>query len=219
MDSQLNLILLGPPGAGKGTQAARLRAEFALPVIATGELLRASVEEGSRLGLAARAYMDAGGLVPDDLIVAIALDRVDEEDANAGFILDGFPRTTMQADALARHLSKTRRRITLAVLFKVSDTEIVRRIAGRRVCVDAGHTYHMEHHRPRNPGRCDYDNSPLIQRDDDTLEVVGRRLEVYHEQTAPLIEYYGRRGLLTRIGATAPPAEVSELIRTAITTR
>ena len=152
MPPQLNLILIGPPGAGKGTQADRLREDFRLPFISTGEMLRTNVKEGTELGRAAKAHMDAGGLVPDDLIVAMAAERLDEDDTQDGFILDGFPRTTAQAEALEEQLDSEGRRITAAVLLAVPDAEIIKRIAGRRVCVKAGHNYHVDYDPPKNPG-------------------------------------------------------------------
>jgi adenylate kinase len=218
MPSQLNLILIGPPGAGKGTQADRLREDFRLPFISTGDMLRANVKEGTELGKAAKAHMDAGGLVPDDLIVAMAAERLDQDDTRDGFILDGFPRTSAQADALAAQLEKQNRRITGALLLEVPDAEIVKRIAGRRVCVKAGHNYHVDYDPPKVPDVCDQDGSRLIQRDDDKPDVVLKRLEVYHEQTAPLVDYYDERGLLRRVDGTRPPAEVHDHIRAVIAT-
>jgi adenylate kinase len=218
MPSQLNLILIGPPGAGKGTQADRLREDFRLPFISTGDMLRANVKEGTELGKAAKAHMDTGGLVPDDLIVAMAAERLDEDDTADGFILDGFPRTTGQAEALEHQLQREGRRITAALLLDVPDAEIIKRIAGRRVCVKAGHNYHVDYDPPKNPGVCDQDGSRLIQRDDDRPEVVEKRLAVYREQTAPLVEFYDERGLLRRVDGTRTPAEVHDHIRAVIAT-
>lgn len=218
MPSQLNLILIGPPGAGKGTQADRLREDFRIPFISTGDMLRANVKQGTELGKAAKAHMDTGGLVPDDLIVAMAAARLDQDDTQDGFILDGFPRTTAQAQALAHQLDKEGRRITAALLLEVPDAEIVRRIAGRRVCVKSGHNYHVDFDPPKTPGVCDQDGSRLIQREDDKPEVVEKRLAVYHEQTAPLVEFYDERGLLRRIDGTRAPAEVHDHIRAVIAT-
>ncbi len=218
MPPQLNLILIGPPGAGKGTQADRLREDFRLPFISTGEMLRANVKDGTALGAEAKGYMDAGGLVPDELIVAIAMDRLDRDDTRDGFILDGFPRTTAQADALEEHLADGGRRITAALLLEVPDEEIVKRIAGRRVCVKAGHNYHVDYDPPKNPGVCDQDGSRLIQREDDRPEVVQKRLAVYHEQTASLVDFYDERGLLRRVDGTRTPAEVHDHIRALIAT-
>jgi adenylate kinase len=218
MPPQLNLILIGPPGAGKGTQADRLREDFRLPFISTGEMLRANVKEGTELGKAAKAHMDAGGLVPDDLIVAMAAERLDADDTRDGFILDGFPRTTAQAQALDRQLDGEGRHITAALLLEVPDAEIVKRIAGRRVCIKADHNYHVDYDPPKNPGICDQDGSRLIQRDDDKPEVVQKRLAVYHDQTAPLVNYYDERGLLRRVDGTRTPAEVHDHIRAVIAT-
>jgi adenylate kinase len=218
MPPQLNLILIGPPGAGKGTQAERLREDFRLPFISTGDMLRANVKDETELGKAAKAHMDAGGLVPDDLIVAMAAERLDHEDTRDGFILDGFPRTTAQADALAAQLERQDRHITAALLLEVPDEQIVKRIAGRRVCIKAGHNYHVDFDPPKNPGICDQDGSRLMQRDDDKPEVVQKRLAVYHESTAPLVNYYDERGLLRRIDGTRTPAEVHDHIRAVIAT-
>src|ERR1700685_1697749 len=174
--SELNLILIGPPGAGKGTQADKLRDDFRLPFISTGEMLRANVKDGTELGIEAKKYMDAGELVPDELIVKMAAERLDEPDAQDGFILDGFPRTIEQAKALDQQLSELRRRITTAILIDVPDDELVRRISGRRVCVKNGHNYHVEFDPPKREDICDQDGSRLIQRDDDKPDVVRNRL-------------------------------------------
>jgi adenylate kinase len=216
--SELNLILFGPPGAGKGTQADRLRADFQLPFISTGEMLRANVKEGTDLGKQAQQYMDAGELVPDDVIVAMAAERLQQDDAQDGFILDGFPRTLEQAKALGQQLSGLGRRVTAALLIDVPDEEVIRRLSGRRVCVKAGHNYHVEFDPPKNEGVCDQDGSRLIQRDDDKPDVVRNRLRVYHEQTEPLIEYYDEQGVMRRIDGTREPAEVHGHIRAVIAT-
>lgn len=218
MPPQLNLILFGPPGAGKGTQAQRLREDFALPFISTGEMLRAHVKRGTELGKAAKAHMDSGGLVPDELILAMAAERLDADDTQDGFILDGFPRTTGQAEALEDQLQREGRRITAVLLLEVADDEIIRRIAGRRVCAKTGHNYHIDYDPPKHAGVCDQDGSHLIQRDDDRPEVVQKRLSVYHEQTAPLVEFYDERGLLRRVDGTRTPAEVHDHIRALIAT-
>jgi adenylate kinase len=216
--SELNLILFGPPGAGKGTQADRLRADFQLAFISTGDMLRANVKDETDLGKQAKRYMDAGDLVPDDVIVAMAAERLQQDDAKDGFILDGFPRTLEQAKALEKQLSELGRRVTAALLIDVPDEEVVRRLSGRRVCVKAGHNYHVEFDPPKNDGVCDQDGSRLIQRDDDKPEVITNRLHVYHEQTEPLIEYYDEQGVMRRIDGTREPAEVHDHIRAVIAT-
>jgi adenylate kinase len=215
---ELNLILFGPPGAGKGTQAERLKLDFRLPFISTGDMLRQNVKEGTELGKRAKEFMDAGDLVPDELIVAMAAERLHESDAQDGFILDGFPRTIEQAKALDNQLTEMKRRVTAAILIDVPDEEVVRRISGRRVCVKAGHNYHIEFDPPKREGICDQDGSRLIQRDDDKPDVVRNRLEVYHNQTEPLIEYYDKQGLMRRIDGTRSPEEVHDHIRAVIAT-
>jgi adenylate kinase len=216
--SELNLILFGPPGAGKGTQAGRLQEDFQLPFISTGDMLRTNVKEQTDLGKQAKEYMDAGELVPDQLIVAMITDRLQDEDARDGFILDGFPRNIEQAKALDKQLSELGRRVTAALLIDVPDEEVVRRLAGRRVCVKAGHNYHVEFDPPKHEDVCDQDGSRLIQRDDDKPDVIKNRLRVYHENTEPLVEYYDEHGLMRRIDGTRPAAEVHDHIRAVIAT-
>ena len=216
--SELNLILFGPPGAGKGTQAARLQEDFRLPYVATGDILRAAVREGTELGQKAKGFMDAGKLVPDDLLIDLVVDRIGSDDARDGFILDGFPRTRAQADALAEAFDRLGRRITAVLLFDVPDEDLVRRISGRRVSVKTGRVYHVETDPPKHEGRCDVDGSRLVQRDDDQPDVVKRRLDVYHEQTEPLVSYYDERGLLRRIDGTRSPTEVHDHVRAVLAT-
>jgi adenylate kinase len=217
--SDLNLILLGPPGAGKGTQAERLREDFGLPHISTGDILRAQVAEGTELGKQAQRYMDAGELVPDDIIVGMIRDRINTGDARDGFLLDGFPRNVNQADALAEALAELDRRLTAALLVDVPDDELVRRLAGRRVCLkNPSHIYHVEFDPPKHEGVCDQDGSRLIQREDDKEETIRKRLDVYHSQTEPLIDYYDRAGLLRRFDGRRSAEEVHDHLRAAVAT-
>jgi adenylate kinase len=216
--SELNLILLGPPGAGKGTQAERLRADFSLAHISTGDMLRAQVAEGTELGAQAQRYMNAGELVPDEVIIGMIVQRIGAPDARDGFLLDGFPRNEQQADALGEALGTLERRLLAVLLIEVSDDEVVRRLGGRRVCAKSGHVYHLEFDPPKHEGICDQDGSRLIQRDDDREDTIRKRLEVYHEQTAPLIDYYEQAGLLRRFDGRRPANEVNDHIRATLAT-
>ncbi len=216
--SELNLILLGPPGAGKGTQAERLTDDFNLPYIATGNILRDAVKDETPLGKKAKGFMDAGDLVPDDVITGVILEAVEGDAARDGFLLDGFPRTVPQADALQKGMEKLDRRLTAAILIEVPDEEVIRRLSGRRVSVKTGRVYHIEFDPPKYEGRCDVDGSRLVQRDDDKPETVANRLKVYREQTRPLISYYDDRGLLRRFDGTRSPTEVHDHIRATIAT-
>jgi adenylate kinase len=218
VSQELNLILLGPPGAGKGTQAARLVQDFNLPWASTGDMLREAVAEGTDLGKQAKEYMDGGNLVPDDLIVGVIVERISQEDCLDGFLLDGFPRTIGQADALAAALEGVGRKVTATLLVDVPDEELLKRLTGRRVCVANGHGYHVEFDPPKHEGVCDQDGSRLIQRDDDTEEVITNRLSVYHDQTEPLVEYYEQRGVLRRFDGTRSQTEVHDHIRAALAT-
>ena len=217
--SELNLILLGPPGAGKGTQAERLREDFGVPHVSTGDMLRAQVSDGTELGLEAKKYMDAGELVPDEVIVGMIVDRVSDADAGDGFLLDGFPRNEPQAQALAQALGGLDRRLTAVLAIEVSDDEVVSRLAGRRVCVkNPGHIYHVDFDPPKHESICDQDGARLIQRDDDREETIRKRLRVYHAQTAPLIDYYDGAGLLRRFDGRRSADEVHARIRATLAT-
>ena len=216
--SELNLILLGPPGSGKGTQGERLQEDLHLPYYATGDILRAAVRDETELGRTAKQYMDSGDLVPDEVIVGVIAERIDSSEALDGFILDGFPRTTPQAEALDAKLSELGRAVTAVLLIDVSDDEVVRRLGGRRTCEANGHVFHVEFEPPKQEGVCDIDGSPLIVRDDDKPEVIRKRLETYHEKTEPLVSYYDSRSVLRRIEGEAAPDEVADQVRRTLAT-
>jgi adenylate kinase len=215
--SELNLILLGPPGAGKGTQAEKLTEDFGLPYYATGNILRDAVANGTELGKKAKEYMDNGDLVPDDVIIGVILEALASDEAANGFLLDGFPRTVPQADALHDALEKVGRSISAVLLIDVPDDEVVKRLSGRRVS-KSGRVYHVDFDPPKHPDRCDIDGSPLIQRDDDKPETIRKRLAVYHEQTEPLVDYYESRDLLRRFDGTRSPTDVHDHIRATVAT-
>lgn len=215
---ELNLVLMGPPGAGKGTQAERLVDDFDLPYYATGDILRAAVKEESELGKEAKGYMDKGDLVPDDVICRVIMERVDSQEAEDGFLLDGFPRTDGQAETLEQALEKRDRSLTAALVIEAPDEDVIRRLSGRRICKKNGHVYHLEFDPPKNEGVCDQDGSQLVQRDDDKEETVKKRLEVYHDQTESLIDFYEERGLLRRFDGTRQPDEVHNHIRATLAT-
>ena len=216
--SELNLVLLGPPGSGKGTQGERLQEDFRLPYYATGDILRAAVREGSELGTKAKEFMDRGDLVPDEVMVDLIAERVSREEAADGFILDGFPRTTGQAEALDAKLEELGRGLSAAILIEVSDDEVIRRLSGRRVCVKEGHIFHVEFDPPKNEGVCDICGAQLEIRDDDKPEVVRHRLEQYHGKTEPLVSYYEERGLLRPVDGALAPEEVNDRIRAMLAT-
>ena len=216
---ELNLILLGPPGSGKGTQGERLQEDFRLPYYATGDILRAAVKEGTEVGKQAKEYMDRGDLVPDDVIIGVIAERVQDEEAADGFILDGFPRTLPQAEALDAKMDELRREITAAILIEVAEKEVLRRLGGRRTCEkNPSHIYHAELDPPKEDGVCDLDGGKLIVRDDDKPEVIKHRLATYREKTEPLIDYYEERGILNRVKGEASPDEVEERIHAVLAT-
>lgn len=216
--SELNLVLLGPPGSGKGTQGERLQEELQLPYYATGDILRAAVREGTELGRTAKEYMDRGDLVPDRVIVGMIGERIDSSEAADGFILDGFPRTAPQAEALAKKVDELGRELTAVLLIDVSDAEVMRRLGGRRTCVENGHVFHVEFNPPQEEGVCDVDGSELVIRDDDKPDVIEHRLEQYHAKTAPLVEHYDGQSLLRRIDGAADPDAVADEIRRTLAT-
>ena len=214
----MNLILLGPPGSGKGTQGERLQEDFRLPYYATGDILRAAVRDGTELGQTAQEYMDKGDLVPDDVIIGVIGERVEGPEASDGFILDGFPRTVGQADALQEEMEGLGRSITAAVLIDVDDDEVVRRLGGRRTCAKNGHIFHVEFDPPKNEGVCDVCGARLVVRDDDKPDVIRHRLATYHEKTKPLVAFYEERGMLKRVDGTLKPEEVGNRIRALLAT-
>ncbi len=198
----MNLILVGPPGAGKGTQAKKLVAHFGIPQISTGEILRAAVKNETELGLKAKEYMEAGKLVSDDIVIGLIEERLREPDCEKGFILDGFPRTIAQADALEGILKKLDKRLDHVVVLIVPDEDVVERLSGRRVCKNCGMEYHIKFKPPKKEGVCDNCGGELYQRADDNEETIRNRLKVYHEQTAPLLGYYKERSLVREVDGT-----------------
>jgi adenylate kinase len=216
---ELNLILLGPPGSGKGTQGERLQEDFRLPYYATGDILRAAVKEGTELGKQAKEYMDRGDLVPDEVIIGVIAERLQDEEAADGFILDGFPRTVPQAEALGSKMKELHREMTAAILIEVPEEEIVRRLSGRRTCEEnPSHIYHVEFDPPKEEGVCDIEGGQLIVRDDDKPEVIKNRLAQYREKTEPLVAYYEDQGILNKVDGAMTPDEVEERIHGIIAT-
>ena len=214
--SELNLILIGPPGAGKGTQAENIKDDFDLPYLATGDMMRAKRKEDSDLGRKIARIISEGGLVDDDIVCEVLIERIDAEGED-GFLLDGFPRTQGQADILDKALERRGRSITAVLLIEAPDDVIISRLSGRRQCPD-GHVYHLEFNPPKQEGVCDVDGKELELRDDDKPETIKKRLATYHEQTEPLVERYEDEGLLRRFDGTQAPGEVHEHLRKTINT-
>ena len=204
----MKIIMLGAPGAGKGTQAKMIADKYSIPHISTGDIFRANIKNGTALGMEAKGYMDQGLLVPDELTVKILLDRVAQEDCSNGYVLDGFPRNIPQAEVLDRELAKLNDGIDHAIDVDVPDENIIRRMGGRRACVSCGATYHIEYIRPKTEGICDVRGKELVLREDDRPETVGKRLDVYHEQTQPLIDFYNKKGILKTVDGTRQMQEV-----------
>jgi len=210
---ELNLILLGPPGSGKGTQGERLQEDFRLPYYATGDILRAAVKEGTEVGKQAKEFMDRGDLVPDEVIIGVIAERLQGDEAGDGFILDGFPRTVPQAEALDAKMKELGRDLTAAILIDVPEDEVVRRLGGRRTCEEnPSHIYHVDFDPPKEEGVCDIDGGKLIVRDDDKPDVIKNRLTTYSEKTEPLVSYYEDRGILNHVDGAKSPDEVEESI-------
>ncbi len=199
MEKFTNLILLGPPGAGKGTQAKMMVDKYGIPQISTGDLLRAAISSGSDLGKKVQSFVTSGGLVPDDLVLSVLLDRLEGKDCKKGFILDGFPRTLGQADSVGKALDKRGMPLSGVIAIIVPDQDLIDRLTGRRTCKACSTIFHLKFSPPAKEGVCDKCKGELIQRKDDSFEVISNRLKVYHEQTQPLIEYYGKRNLLHEV--------------------
>ena len=208
----MKIIMLGAPGAGKGTQAQMIAEKYDLPHVSTGDIFRANIKNGTELGKEAKSYMDRGVLVPDELTVRILLDRVAQEDCKNGYILDGFPRNIPQAEVLDKALAELGDKVDVAIDMEVPDENIIRRMAGRRACTACGATYHIENVPPKKEGICDKCGEALIQRDDDKEETVKNRLNVYHEQTQPLIEFYAKKGILKTVDGTQDMMDVFKTI-------
>ncbi len=210
----MKIVMLGAPGAGKGTQAEMISAKYGIPHISTGDIFRANIKNGTELGKKAKAYMDEGKLVPDALTVELLLDRVAADDCTNGYVLDGFPRTIPQADVLTEALAEKGEKVDYAVNVDVPDENIVHRMSGRRACLNCGATYHIEHIPPKTEGICDKCGHELVQRDDDKPETVQNRLNVYHAQTQPLIEYYEKAGVLRNVDGTQDMEKVfSDIVK------
>ena len=208
----MKIIMLGAPGAGKGTQAKKIAAKYEIPHISTGDIFRANIKNGTELGKKAKTYMDQGLLVPDELVVDLVVDRVNQDDCKNGYVLDGFPRTIPQAEALTEALAKMGQKMDYAIDVNVPDENLVRRTGGRRACVGCGATDHVEYAPTKKEGICDVCGAELILRDDDKPETVQKRLNVYHEQTQPLIDYYTEAGILKTVDGTVDIDDVFQAI-------
>ena len=208
----MKIIMLGAPGAGKGTQAKKIAAKYGIPHISTGDIFRANIKNGTELGKKAKTYMDQGLLVPDELVVDLVVDRVNQDDCENGYVLDGFPRTIPQAEALTEALEKMGQKVDFAINVNVPDENIVKRMGGRRACVTCGATYHMVYAPTKKEGICDTCGGELILRDDDKPETVQKRLNVYHDQTQPLIDYYTSQGILRTVDGTVDIDDVFRAI-------
>ncbi|MFE5121075.1 adenylate kinase [Streptomyces sp. NPDC056669] len=207
----MRIVLVGPPGAGKGTQAAYLAEKLSIPHISTGDLFRANISQGTPLGKQAQEYMRAGQLVPDEVTIGMAEDRLERPDAQPGFLLDGFPRNQIQAEALDAYLGERGVSLDAVLDLEVPESEVIKRIAGRRTCrQDSSHTFHVEYKPPKAPGVCDVCGGELYQREDDSEETVRKRLEVYHRETEPIIDYYKAKGLVVTISALGKVSEVTQ---------
>lgn len=212
----MRLVLLGPPGVGKGTQASAIVSKYKIPHISTGDIFRANIKEGTELGKEAKSYMDKGLLVPDEVVVSIVKDRLTKDDCKEGFLLDGFPRTLEQADALDKELSKLGIKLDKVVNIDADKEILIKRAIGRRICKSCGATYHIQFNPPKVEGICDVDGGELFQRDDDTVETVGTRIEVYTNQTKPLIKYYEEKGIIFDVDGTRPIDETFDTIVNAL---
>lgn len=208
----MKIIMLGAPGAGKGTQAKKIAEKYAIPHISTGDIFRANIKNGTELGLKAKSYMDAGGLVPDEITIGMLLDRIHQADCENGYVLDGFPRTIPQAESLTEALKKNGESIDFAVNVDVPDENIISRMSGRRACLNCGATYHIVYNAPKKEGVCDACGQELVLREDDKPKTVKKRLDVYHDQTQPLIDYYKKEGVLAEVDGTKDMEEVFQNI-------
>ena len=208
----MRIIMLGAPGAGKGTQAKKIAAKYGIPHISTGDIFRANIKNGTELGMKAKSYMDQGQLVPDDVTIGMLLDRIAEADCKNGYVLDGFPRTIPQAESLTEALDKLGQKMDFAIDVDVPDESIINRMSGRRACLKCGATYHIVYAAPKTENVCDTCGETLVLRDDDKPETVSKRLKVYHEQTQPLIDYYTEQGVLKTVDGTRSLDEVFQAI-------